>query len=328
MHSNRKPSSAFLALLGIIALNFTATPARAQDSVGVLDDFLRPRRPTADLFHLGDGLRLVDTDADSASDDDDDEELPQHPVPHYRLELTFRFTFLIDSKLKIGPADTAHTMRPRRDLHLPGTPSYGLRGLFEVKFHESFLIGGYYTHVFVRGPEREIHYTGVSLGGDRIPGGARVQTSLDISMAEVFLRYVGRDDAKVKFSFGIGLAWTAFRLRLAAESLDADGRVDGYFAPTIGYMIQFEALPWLHLFLESMNALIAPTRFPSYASEFRLGVRIPLGNVELMIAASSFSGQIEDLKDLTGGKANTSTHRWRQASWWVAGGEFGFAWRF
>jgi hypothetical protein len=77
-----------------------------------------------------------------------------------------------------------------------------------------------------------------------------------------------------------------------------------------------------------MNALLSVTKFPAYVTEFRLGARfLVTKGFEVFLAATSFSGQLQDLEDLYGGRT-TTTHQWRQASWTLLGVELGTSFRF
>jgi hypothetical protein len=91
-------------------------------------------------------------------------------------------------------------------------------------------------------------------------------------------------------------------------------------------MLYWRVLPWLALFLENTNALIAPTRFLAWVSYIRAGFRIPFGDsgLEVIAALHWYSAQIEDYEDHYGGSV-TPGHPWDQASWTGMGLEFGLS---
>ena len=247
-----------------------------------------------------------------------------YSVPRFRFELAARAMAVIDTQVKHGPEPAAHTIRLRRDLNVPYRVWPGYRALLEVKVQPRFAIGAQYTQVLLDGSRRSIHYRGVSLGRDTFGGDERVATEVGLQFAEGYVRYVIRDDARIRLSVGVGAAWASFRIRLDARR-DGSGRVETFFAPTFNYMFSARLLQHFAIFIESTTAVVAPARFPSFASEVRAGFRFPFGaSFELVLAGCLNSAQIEDAKDLWGGQV-TSTHRWEQARWTSIGLDVGIS---
>ncbi len=248
-------------------------------------------------------------------------------IPRFRVELSLRGAWMVDGRVKKGRARDASTIDLQKDAHLPVVLSPGARFVFDVKFHPHLVAGVHSTALFFDGPTRPMRkrktFQSVSF-----EGGVPTETLVDVQLTEFFLRYVIRDNPHIRFAVGIGAAWAQMRVRLRSEQARARGRVNAFLAPTIGYHVTVQVHPRCSLFLESVTAVIAPLRFPSYVSEFRLGLRIPLvAGVEGILAVSMLSGWLEDLHDLTGPKP-TDGHKMRAANWTILSGDIGLAWRF
>ena len=219
-------------------------------------------------------------------------------VPKFRLELWGRLAAMVPNiRYKKGPEGIAHHRRTRRDHHMPGLPLTGYRFILDVKFLTSLLVGIHYDRTVYEGPRRRLHHRGVSIQSRFFPGGLPVRTRIDLQYGEAYLRWVIRDNARIRLAIGLGAAWASARVRIRGQGLRADGRVEEFFAPTISYYAGIYPVPWLGLWLESSTSVVSLTRFPSLASNFRAGLRFPFGPAELMLAFSMAAGQIEDLED-------------------------------
>ncbi len=239
-----------------------------------------------------------------------------------------RAAWLIDGRVKKGRSRQATTIDLQKDTHLPIVISPGARAVFDVKVHPNLAIGVHATGLLFEGPKRRLHGSTKVLQSEVFDSTVPTETIVDLRLAELFVRYVVRDNEQVRLAFGIGAAWGQLRLRMRSELARARGRVTAIFAPTIGYHFSVRAHPRVVVFLESVTAVIAPTRFPSYLSEFRVGLRFPLfAGVELIAAGSMWSAWLEDLRDIWGPRP-TGNHKEREATWTVLGLELGMAWRF
>jgi hypothetical protein len=253
---------------------------------------------------------------------------PDKPGPGgatLRLELSGRMVWLTASKLKEGPNRDVHTAHPRHDTDLPGIPQYGIRGLFDLKLADRWLLGGFYTHLFVHS-ERRATRKDLALDTGRVFKGEKGRTLIDVQLAELFLRYVVLDEHRLRLSFGLGAAYGSFRLRFDDAGY-AEGRVQEYFL-SINYTVQFKVAGPLNLYIESMFGFLAPHSLLSYVSEFRAGARIDLfPGMQLILAGTSMTGQVQEYLDVWGGK-RTQGHRFRKASWSIQGLEIGVAYRY
>lgn len=249
-------------------------------------------------------------------------------VPRFRLELSVRAAWLVDGRVKKGRSRDATTIDLHKDAHLPIVISPGARAVLDVKLHPNLAIGVHATGLSFAGPKRTLHGRRKVLQSEVFDSAVPTETLVDLQLAELFVRYVVRDNEQVRLAFGVGAAWGQLRLRMRSEQARARGRVSALFAPTIGYHFSVRAHPRVVVFLESVTAVIAPTRFPSYLSEFRVGLRFPLlAGVELIAAGSMWSAWLEDLRDIWGPRP-TANHKEREAVWTVLGLELGMAWRF
>ncbi|MGE0711497.1 MAG: hypothetical protein AB7N76_24560 [Planctomycetota bacterium] len=294
----------------VLLLATTCAAARAEDA------------PSRDGASATDALDVDEDERWTAADPEPIE------LPRVRLELWGRCSAFVFARTKIGPEYGSHTIDLHRDAHLPRTPALGWRAVWDLRFHRNWLIGGQLAQLGLEGSRRRLHHTGVSLDGRYLrPLAAR--TELDTWLGEVFIRYVIRDNQRVRFMLGAGATWVSFRIRVSTRAERAAGRVQDVLGPSIGYHIAIELLPPLVVFAESVTALISPARFPAYASDLRVGFRLPLGGgVEVGLAFTLTSLQIEDHHDLWGGHKPRPNFRWRRASATSTGCDFGFAWRF
>jgi len=318
-----------------LRLSFLASAAFALSLLGVAPAVAEPSLrwpPPMQLMPIEDegGLASDLLKEDPVVDDWElREDTRSSKLPRIRLEANLRVMSVYSLKTKIGPAHTNHTVNPYRNAHLPVRPALGYRVLFDVKFTPDLVVGGFYTQLLIDGPRRHIHQTGIALGTVNLAPASRVRTSIDIQWADVFVRYVARDSERLRFLVGIGGAWASFRIRLTGYAAGAKGRVESFFAPSFGYLLQVRLVDRLHVFLESTTVLLSVDKFPAYYSDTRFGFRVPLGHeLEFMIALSLSSGQLEDLDDLWGGKRVRAGHRWKQASWSAVGADIGLALRW
>lgn len=249
-------------------------------------------------------------------------------LPRIRLELWFRGGGLGETSFKKGPDYNAGRFTLHKDAAVPRIPIFGLRAVAEVRFHEDWSAGVHATGSVLEGPKRRLHWRGIRLQG-RYLTPQRMRTRIEIAFAQAFVRRVFRDDARIRLAFGAGLAWTSLRIRIRNQVQRADGRIQAYLAPTIGYMFSFRLWEHCHIWIESCNALIAPLRFPSYATEARAGLRFPFGpDFELGLGVGISSAQIEDFRELWGGQEPPDTYRWRRTHYTLVTLEVGVSVRF
>lgn len=257
---------------------------------------------------------------------EDDPEYRQ--VPRFRLELSGRGVWLVDGKFKKGRAGSASTLDTGKDLHMPVVPFGGLRAVFDVKFHPDVLVGVHFTALQFRGTHRLLHQHEVAFQGQVLTPTEPTRTILDFQLSDFFFRFPARDNPRLRFAFGFGAAWARLRVRFDSASTRAHGQIQEFFGPTLNYMVSAQLHPRLNLFLESVTAVISPTGFPSYVSEFRAGLRFPLPfDVEVIVAFSTQSAWLEKGHDLWDGKP-TARRKMRSASWTIMGGDLGLSWRF
>lgn len=287
-----------------------------------------PRGPQLDSAPRHEqAFRVPDNLSDFTVDQSEDLEEPLN-LPRIRLELWFRGGGLGGTKFKKGPHYNARRFDLHKDARVPRIPVFGLRAVAEVRFHEDWSVGAHATGAVLEGPKRRLHYRGISLQGRRLRP-LRARTQVELAFAQAFVRMVFRDDSRIRLSFGAGLAWTTLRIRIRNRLERADGRFQAYLAPTIGYFFSFRLFEHCHIWIESTNALIAPLRFPSYASEARAGLRFPFGpNFELGLGVGLSSAQIEDVRELWGGQEPPDTFRWRRTNWSLVTLELGVSVRF
>lgn len=250
-------------------------------------------------------------------------------LPRFRAEVWARSALLLATKIKKGPERDVHTFFLHRDAHLPPLRIMGgYRFIFDVKFHEKFVAGVHYSRLLMEGPRRHIHHTGIHLQSRYFQPFEPVRTLVDIQFGEVFLRFVIRDNKRLRVAIGTGASWTSFRVRLSSRSLRSDGRVEDFLYPTLSYTIAVGLTSWLTMFFETVGGVISPKRYPSYVSEARLGFRVPLGyEVELNIAGTFSAAMIATANELWGGKLRQG-HRWTRAEWLAMGLDLGLAVRF
>jgi hypothetical protein len=253
---------------------------------------------------------------------------PLLDLPRIRLELWGLVGAFGTVKVKAGPERNAHLIEVHRDARLPRTPALGWRAVFDVRFHKDWLVGGQVGQLSLEGPRRQLHYRGISIQS-RYLAPLPARTKIDTWLGEVFVRYVIRDNPRVRFMLGIGVTWTSLRLRVSTRVNRADARIQDVFGPSFGYYLAIEFFPPVIVFLESLTALVSPLRFPALASDIRAGFRLPLGGgFELGLAVAFTSVQIEDTKDLWGSGKPRLGHRHRRATWTSLGAEIGISWRF
>ena len=258
-----------------------------------------------------------------------DEELGEEnpSLPRIRLEIWLRGGGLGSTRVKKGPQYNAHMIQLHRDTHVPRIPVFGFRAVAEIRFHEDWSLGAHLTAALLKGPKRTLHYRGVSLQG-RTLAPQRSRTSVEMTFAQAFVRRVFRDNARIRLSFGAGVSWISFRLRIRNRDQRSDGRIQDVLAPSIGYFFSFRLFEHLAVWVESTNALISPMRFPSYATEARAGLRFPFGAFEFAAGVGVSSAQLEDVRELWGGEKPPATYRWRRASWTLVTLELGMSVRF
>lgn len=284
----------------------------------------RPAPPTAG--RRGAGVLEGEAPAQSAIDAD----RRQRQVPRFRLELSGRALSLIDARFKLGPkGPRTHTVRVHRETHLPRVPHLGYRVLFDAQVHRDWLVGATFAQLLVRGSRRNIHRDGLAVGGQVVDRDAHGDASIDLSVGTFFVRYVILDNDRIRLSWGTGALFARFRFRFdGGPGERLDDQADVWFGPTLDYLIQFRLFGEVHLYLESVFAVLAPARLGAYVSEFRFGLRYGLGGgLELLLALNSFSGSLDEYRDLWGGR-RTGGHRFERASWTSLGGEVGLSWRF
>lgn len=306
-----------------------ALPARADDGPIVLE---RARRLL--------GLDALPGRPDAGLAPVQDEEPPRTPpsvfgeanlpFPRIRLEAYYRVLGPLRTRVKIGRNFIASSWEGFHDAHVPRNATLGWRVVLDARVHDKVAIGVHYTRYGYEAPSRHLHHAGIGLQATRFPGGSQAHSSVDVQVGEVFARYVIKDTPRVRLAVGLGAAWASLRVRLVDEELglSASGRVETFFAPTISYWFSIKLADAASFFFESLSGLIAPWRFPSMISEFRIGLRWHLTQrLELVTAASWSGGLISDTDDLWGGK-HTLGHRWQRAEWTAIGGDFGLAFTF
>lgn len=301
-----------------------ALPARADEPD--LIDLERARK----LLGIPERDELLPVEDDATAPEEpsiySDQDLP---YPRIRMEAYLRFNGPIRSRVKHGRNGIANTWKNLHDAHMPREPVLGYRFVVDARVHARISIGVHYTRLWMEGPLRHIHHTGIGVQATRFPGNRRVRTTIDVQSGEVFARFVIKDTARVRLAVGLAGAWASHRVRLVDEQGNAaSGRAETFFAPAISYWFSIKITPRVSFFFESLSALIAPWRFPSMLSEFRIGLRWHLTDrLELVTAAAWSGGQIADADDLWGGK-HTPGHRWQRAEWTSVGGDFGVAFTF
>lgn len=326
-------------LIALGWLVFSAASARADDLVGVGDDdepidlreALRApiEAPVGWPWSRRSGLAQVDTPSAGPAAPPPATGTDAHlayPYPRFRLEAYVRVTGGYRARVKHGRNGIANTWEPEHDAHLPQVPVPGYRFIFDARLVKRISLGVHYTRLLVDGPTRSIHHAGIGLQATRFPGNTRVETKIDLQVGEVFARYVVLDSRRARLAVGTGAAWASHRVHLVSDTANASGRVEAFFLPTVTYWFSLQLVPVVSFFFESMTGVIAPWRFPSVVSEFRIGFRWHLGgHVEIVTAVGSSWGMIHDTDDLFGGKRKSSTKHWRRAEWSAIGGELGLA---
>lgn len=251
---------------------------------------------------------------------------PDLPYPRFRLEAYLRVNAGYRAKVNHGREGIASTWDLVGDAHVPEAPTFGYRFIIDARVHERLSLGLHYTRLLVDGPTRHIHHGGIGLQDTFFTGDAQVATTVDLQVAEFFVRFVVKDAGRIRFSIGTGAAWASQRVRLVAtDGRTASGRAEAFFLPTVSYWFSVKIVDLVSFFFESMSGVIAPWRFPSLISELRAGLRWHLTDqVELVTAVGSSWGMILDTDDLWGGKHGPE-HLWRRHEWSSTGGELGLA---
>ena len=121
--------------------------------------------------------------------------------------------------------------------------------------------------------------------------------------AEVFLRYVIRDNSRLRFQVGLGVTWVSLRLRISTRQNRADGRVSDVLGPSFGYLIAIELIPPLVVFAESCTALLSPD-----------GALLLAGGVSGALVFSTGTSKTGNSGALTLGSGAATAGR-RRASW-------------
>jgi len=248
-------------------------------------------------------------------------------LPRVRVELSLRLAAPFRTQVKIGPERSVHGFEPSKDAHQPNTLALGLALELDVKVVSWASLGLSAWGVEQEGPTRHLHYEGISVGGRLLPGGARAATTQRIAYAELSLRYVWTHTPRVHLWFGIGPAWAEYRIDLDGAGLRARGRAEAVFAPALTYSLAARVNDWISIFLTSGIA-VSPTRFPSYVSTYRIGLRWHLGaGLELVTALAGHNGHITSAYELWSDDVREG-HRWRSARWNTVGLELGLAWSY
>jgi hypothetical protein len=320
-------SRALVCALGIFGALTCAPVVRAQgepEQTAPAEE--EAKDPGSEAPEYEQAFRVPDNLSDFTVEEGEDAE--ELSLPRIRLELWFRGGGLGGTGFKKGPHYNAGRFTLHEDARVPRMPIFGLRAVAEVRFHEDWAVGLHATGSALEGPKRRLHWRGIRLQGRHLRS-MRMRTKVEIAFAQAFVRMVFRDDSRIRLAFGAGLAWTSIRIRVRNRVQRADGRIQAYLAPTIGYMFTFRLWEHCHIWIESTNALIAPLRFPSYATEARAGLRFPFGpNFELGLGVGLSSAQLEDIRELWGGQEPPDTYRWRRTHYTLVTLEVGVSVRF
>jgi hypothetical protein len=249
-----------------------------------------------------------------------------YPYPRFRLEAYMRVTAGYRGRIKQGRNRIANTWEPEHDAHIPQVPVPGYRFIFDARLVKRISLGVHYTRLWVDGPKRPIHHSGIGVQATKFPGNTRVETKIDLQVGEFFARYVVLDSPRARLAVGTGAAWASHRVHLVSDTQNASERVEAFFLPTITYWFSLQLVPAVSFFFESMSGFVSPWRFPSVVSEFRIGFRWHFGpHVELVTAVGSSWGMMHTLDEIFGGKPKSPGKRWDRAEWSAMGGELGLA---
>ena len=233
-------------------------------------------------------------------------------LPWLRLELSGRIASPLRGRFKTGEDRLADGFLTAKDAHVPNRPALGLNAELDVEVLDWAGVGLVYWGLWQDAPRCSIHYEGLNLNGRRFAGGEPLSARLDAHFAEVSLRYVWVHRPGLRLWFGLGAAWGSLRLALRGAGVRATTRLQALFAPSLCYELAARPLDWLVLYFTSGIA-VSPERFPSWASRFRVGLRLRLlPGVELVAGIGLRNLVFGDWRELIR-KDVRPGHRWRHA---------------
>lgn len=254
----------------------------------------------------------------------DPEEEPRSS-PFLRLELWGRTGPPVDATIKLGREGEATRWKLRHDARRPSAPSWGYGANLDLEVTNWASVGLTGWEIQQPTGRRRIHYEGIDLDGRVFPGDTRLTTRIELQFAELSLRYVWRNDGRVRLWFGIGAAWLSTRLSLrGANGQRATTRWSNVFAPSLSYSLTARVFESFELFLLSAIAF-APTRFPSLTTRYRLGLGYELTpGFSIRLAVSLRSAFLGETREQLTKRARPG-HDGRRIRWNSFGVEFGFA---
>lgn len=241
-----------------------------------------------------------------------------------RFELYGRGGPPLEGKFKLGREGQARAWHLGKDARAANRASWGagVEADFEVLDWASVGVSGF--ELGQEGARRRIHYEGLELDGRSFAGNTRLSTAVQLRYAELSLRYVWRNDAKVRLWFGIGAAWLSTRIALRGDRSRATTRAAEVLAPALTYALEAELGAGFEVYLLS-GVAFAPHRFPSVATRLRVGFGYRLvPGVALRLGLGLQNALLGDARELLSKRVRPG-HDWRRIRWSSLGLELGLS---
>lgn len=272
----------------------------------------------------GDTTDPADSAAPEQPREPSDSRDPRAESPRVRIELWARGGPPLEGKVKLGREAQARSWSFREDARIPPRPSYGFAADLDLEVFDWASVGVSAWEVRTSSARRRIHAEGLAVDGRAFGGGERLTTRIELRYAELSLRYLWRNERRVRLWFGIGAAWLSTRIRVEAADRGATTRWAEVFAPSLTYALEARFAERWQVFLLSGIAA-APHRFPSLTTRFRLGLGYELWpGVWARSALSVRSALLGNLSELTS-QSVPAGHAWRRLRWLSLGLEAGIA---
>lgn len=270
-------------------------------------------------FLLGASGIASGTEPNSKSSSD-----PEASPTRVRLELWARLGAPVSGKAKLGRDSQVRGWRFDRDARHPSRPSWGYGAELDVEVFDWASVGVSGWEIVQPSGRRRIHYEGIELDGHAFAGETRLTTRIELRYSEVSLRYVWRNDERVRLWFGIGVAWLSTRLALRGDRVRATTRISEVFAPSLTYALEAKLGAGFEVFLLSGIAF-APQRFPSLTTRFRVGFGYRLvPGVSLRLGVGLRNAFLGEAREQLSKRVRPG-HDWRRIRWTSLGAELGVA---